>query len=112
MDHTQAENSLAGYVLGALETQERQDLLGHIRNCVQCHILVEEHMEVGAKLAAVIPAVEAPTSLRIRTLAAFAQRLVHRVRPVAHILNWPRPGLGWPRVSETTRRRPGRWTWN
>lgn len=103
---------MAGFVLGALESQERQDLLGHIRNCVLCHILAEEHMEVGAALAAVIPEVEAPASLRIQTLAAFAQRPVQWKRPIARVHNWPRPGLGWPSGGGTKNRRPWKWTGN
>ena len=110
MNHTDAEDLLAGFVLGALETQEQQDLLSHIQTCVLCHILVEEHMEVGAKLAAGIPEAESPASLRIRTLASIDQSLVHRVRPVAHIHNWPCPGLGWPSISGTNRSRLWRWT--
>ena len=101
---------MSGYVLGALETREQQDLLSHTRSCVPCLLLAEEHMEVGAKLAYSIPEAEAPPALRIRTLATFAKRPVHRVRPVAQIHYRLCSGLSWPRIGSTTQRRPWRWT--
>ena len=100
---------MAGFVLGALEKREQQELLSHIRSCVPCLLLAEEHMEVGAKLAASIPEAEAPISLRIRTLATFAQGPVDRMRHVANVPGQHRPGLGRPRVSRTIPRRAWRW---
>ena len=60
MNHTQAQELLPGYVLGALENPDREALLAHILFCVSCYPMVQEHMEVGAELAAGIPEAEAP----------------------------------------------------
>ena len=100
---------MAGYVLGSLKTLEYQDLLSHIRSCVSCFLLTEEHTEVGAKLAGSIPEAEAPPSLRIRTQATIAHRRIHRVKPVVRIHYRLCSGLSWPRISSSTQRRPWRW---
>ena len=100
---------MAGYVLGALEKREQQELLSHVRSCVPCLLLAEEHMEVGSQLAGSIPKAEAPPSLRMRTRATLAHSPFHRVRPVAQIHYGHRSGLGCSGVSGTTQRRLWRW---
>ena len=64
MDHIQARELMPGYVLGALEVSEQQDLLQHVKSCPSCYELVQEAMEVGEKLASTITETEPPDTLR------------------------------------------------
>ena len=64
LDHIKARDLMPGYVLGALEDLEQEDLLQHVKSCAACYQLVQEAMEVGAKLASTITEADPPDTLR------------------------------------------------
>ena len=94
LNHTQVEELLPGYILGALEPPEQEALLRHILSCGACFRLAEAQMEISAGLAGGIPEAEAPASLRDRVLATIARRPMYLANSAAKALYWPRYGTG------------------
>ena len=72
MNHIQTRELLPGYALGALELQEQEELLKHLRSCSACYQLAQEQMEVAVMLAGGIAEVEPPAGLRGRVESTVA----------------------------------------
>ena len=66
MDHSQAQDLLPGYALGALETSEQETLLEHLQFCSACYELGLEHAELASRLASGIAVAEPPAGLQHR----------------------------------------------
>lgn len=67
LNHNQARDLLPGYALGALESEEHDELLEHLRSCsAACYQLAQEQVEVAAMLASRIAEVEPPAGLKGR----------------------------------------------
>ena len=64
MNHRQVRDLLPEFALGALELQEQEELLQHLRSCSSCYLLAQEHMEVAEILASGIAEVEPPAELK------------------------------------------------
>ena len=64
MNHRQVRDLLPEFALGALELQEQEELLQHLRSCSSCYLLAQEHMEVAEILASEIAEVEPPAELK------------------------------------------------
>ena len=72
MNHSLARELLPGYVLGALEVREQEDLLQHLQFCAACYQRVQEAMEVAAMLARTIPEADPPVALKAWIQASLA----------------------------------------
>ena len=82
MNHSQARDLLPGYALGALESQEHDELLEHLRSCSSCYQLAQEQVEVAAILASSIAEVAPPAGLKGRienTVAEESRPLESRI---------------------------------
>ena len=66
MTHSQAQDLLPGYALGALEVREREELEEHLQTCSACYQLAQEQVEVAAMLSARIADVAPPPDLKRR----------------------------------------------
>ena len=63
---------MPGYVLGALEVREQEELLEHLQSCFDCYQLVQEATEVGAMLASTITESDPPVALKDRVWSSLA----------------------------------------
>ena len=104
MNHKQSQESLAGYVLGALDEREQEELLEHVQSCLPCFRKAQEHLEVASLLAGGIVYAEAPASLRNRILTTYAQRPVELLSSLVKMRIWSSRGKHIPSASNTTRR--------
>ena len=66
MDHTQVQEQLPAFVLGALERHETAAVSEHIEWCAGCRHNAEQLAVVAAKLAEAIPEAQPPDSLQVR----------------------------------------------
>ena len=73
MNHSQVEDLLPGYALGALEMREQDDLLKHLQTCSACYNLALEQMELAAMLAGGVAEVDPPVGLRARVYDSLAE---------------------------------------
>ena len=66
MDCNQAEELMAPYILGALDSEERSLMDSHVDTCVTCSLKLQEDGEIVARLASTVPQLEAPISVKTR----------------------------------------------
>ncbi|MCH7744442.1 MAG: anti-sigma factor [Chloroflexi bacterium] len=66
MDCNQAEELMAPYVLGALDSEERAKMDSHVNTCIPCSLKLEGDGEVVARLASTVPQLEVPISVKTR----------------------------------------------
>ena len=89
MNHSQARDLLPGYALGALESQEQDELLKHLGSCSACYQLAQEQVEVAAMLASRIVEVAPPARLKGRIEGSVAQES----RPQEYRITQAEPSL-------------------
>lgn len=62
-DHARYEELVAGHALDALEPEDEQELLAHLRTCAACERDLAQHRETLARLASVADAGPPPSAL-------------------------------------------------
>lgn len=92
---THPEDLLEAFALDALEPDEEQTVLDHIEGCLQCALLVEDHLLASTALAYSVPVETPPERLRARILTAaeFSEPEASTVSVTAR-----RPPKGWAGV--------------
>ena len=83
MEHRDILDLLPGYVLGALDVHEREDVFEHLQTCSTCSPVAEQHLDVARVLSSGITAVEPPPGLMGRIEASIAQLSAPLVAPAA-----------------------------
>ena len=83
MNHSQAQDLLPGFALGALETSEQETLLEHLQACSACYQLGLEQAELAAKLASGIATVEPPAGLQYKVRDSLAETPISPSVPVS-----------------------------
>ncbi len=72
MDCNQVDDQLIPYILGALESAERERLRAHVESCTDCCRQMQDEGETIARLAFAVPQLEAPAGLKERLFAKIA----------------------------------------
>ncbi len=103
-DHEQLEQMVAGYVLGALETDEARHVEAHLDACVSCRELAARLSRAVGAIPLATERVAPPPRLRERILAAAAGRPVPEPAP-------QRRGrlIALPTLHRPAWRMPGSW---
>jgi anti-sigma-K factor RskA len=104
-DHDRMEDSVAAYVLGACDEEEREVVRAHLEGCASCRLLERRLSQAVGALPLTADEARPPDRLRARILAAAAagQTRPADEPPSGRILALPRPDdrrpdrAGWPR---------------
>ena len=101
-DHSELENSVAAYVLGAAEPEELESLRAHLEGCSSCRDLAVRLRRAVAAVPLAVEEARPPARLRDRVLAAAAasrtEPVPTRARPRA-LPRIARPRrFSWPRL--------------
>ena len=70
MTHDELRDLSGGYALGALSEEDRRAFAAHVATCPECAEEVRGFASVASALAAGVPQVDPPATLRARVLAA------------------------------------------
>ena len=97
MDCSRAEELFEPYLLGALESRERQLMDSHLDTCHQCNLKLREDGETAAKLALGVPQLQVPPRVKQRLFASIDEDIR------LHTLARPQPILTgfWATLSGT-----------
>ena len=105
-EHEEIESSVAGWVLGALDPQEADEVRVHVEGCVSCREMASRLERTAGVLALEVDEVPPPTRLRSRVLEAAAMMRepgtkavatpARAVRPTPRPLRQPRITWGRP----------------
>jgi anti-sigma-K factor RskA len=71
-EHEEIESSIAGWVLGAVDAQEADEIRIHVEGCVSCREMVSRMERAVGVLPLEVEEVQPPARLRSRVLAAAA----------------------------------------
>ena len=71
-EHEEIESSVAGWVLGALDAQEAEEVRLHVEGCMSCREMVSRLEGTAGVLALEVEEVSPPARLRARVLEAAA----------------------------------------
>ena len=92
--HPQFEEELDLYALGALDSEEAQELASHIEVCPECSRKLEEARGRVALLALAAPPQDAPSRVKERLLKQIASRGAgHRPARLTVFWQWAAPAL-------------------
>ena len=91
-DHSELENSVAAFVLGAADANESEDVRVHLAGCDECRLLAARLQRATDSLSLAIEIVEPPVRLKSRILdAAVASARTPTQSPAgARIIRLPR----------------------
>ena len=91
-DHSELENSVAGFVLGAADDNEMEDVRVHLAGCAECRLLAARLRRATDSLPLALEIVEPPARLRSRILeaAAASARTPAQSPASARIIRLPR----------------------
>ena len=110
MNPAQSQESLAGYVLGALDGREQEELLDHVESCISCFLQANQDMEMASILAGGIPEAEAPASLKERILTTYARWPVELLSSLVKMEIWSSYSRSSLSGKNMARRWGGSWT--
>ena len=96
MECKEAQEQLAPYLLGALDSQEMSAMDSHLQTCAECSLILNQEGDIVTELAYAVPQLEAPPGVRQRLFSRIEMEEV-RSRPAEVGREWFDflPRLGW-----------------
>ena len=90
MSHDEMESLVAGYVLLALDPEDREALEAHLATCDRCTRSVAEWQQLAGSLPLLVEQMEPPQGLEGRILSAVRDREAVRPMPTSGAQSWRR----------------------
>ena len=75
MDCRAVEEHFEAYLLGAVDSEEREMVERHIDSCPECSFKLGQEADIAVELARAVPQFEAPTNVKVRLFSRIEQAL-------------------------------------